>query len=246
MRPVAGVIGLALEARQALEVRRARVGKRAGRHDDVLRRISLAVVGGDGPAVGVLVEHGRRDAGVELDVGTQVEAVGDVVGVLQDLGLGGEALGPLPLLLQLVRERIRILHAFDVAARAGIAVPVPGAADAGPLLEHPHRQAEGAQAMQQVHAGKTRADDDHVVAFGRGLRVALGLGHCMRLRVSLWPAVVSQLLVCGQFSIPARKAQVTISARPSPIPRGAANRPRTAGTFEIPPSDIFAVDRRMV
>ena len=40
MRPLAGVVGLALEARQPLEVRRARVGERAGRHDHMLRRVA--------------------------------------------------------------------------------------------------------------------------------------------------------------------------------------------------------------
>jgi hypothetical protein len=72
----------------------------------------------------------RDHPGLELDVAPQVVAVGDVVGVFQDLGLGGVALGPLPFLLELGRELVGILHALDVAARAGIAVPVPGAADA--------------------------------------------------------------------------------------------------------------------
>jgi hypothetical protein len=37
-------------------------------------------------------------------IAAQVEAVGDVVGVAQDLGLGGVALAPAPLLLQLVEK----------------------------------------------------------------------------------------------------------------------------------------------
>ena len=215
MRPMAGVVGLALEACEPLEVRRACVRQRAGRHDHVLRRVACAVVGGHRPAIGVLVEHGRGDARVELDVGTQVEAVGDVVGVFQDFRLRGKALGPLPLLLQLVRERVRILHALDVAACAGIAVPVPGAADARTLLEGAGREAEAAQAMQQVHAGETCADDDHVEAFRRGRRVALGLAH---RGISAFPfkspprayrsaKLVDQLVVCDKFSIRVRKAQ---------------------------------------
>ena len=83
-------------------------------------------------AIGALVEHGAFDAGVELDVGAQIEPVRDVVGVFQDFRLRRVALAPVPFLLQFVGERIGILHAFDVAARAGIAVPVPGAADARP------------------------------------------------------------------------------------------------------------------
>src|SRR5262249_32792032 len=98
--------------------------------------------------------------------GPQVEAVGDVVGVFQDLGLRRIALAPAPFLLQLVRERIGILHALDVAARAGIAVPVPGASDARTLLEDTGRKAKPAQPMQHVHAGKARADHDDIIASG--------------------------------------------------------------------------------
>ncbi len=100
-------------------------------------------------------QRGRLDAGVELDVATQVEAVGDVVGVLQDLGLGRVALGPVPLLLELVGELVRVLHALDVAARAGVAVPVPGAADAAARLEHPRRHAEPAHTVEHVHARRS-------------------------------------------------------------------------------------------
>ena len=102
---------------------------------------------------------GLGDPGLELDVAAQVEAVGDVIGVAQDLGLGGVALGPLPFLLQLGRELVGILDALDVAARAGIAVPVPGAADALAGLEHPDPEALQAQPVQHVQAAEAGADD---------------------------------------------------------------------------------------
>ena len=94
-----------------------------------------------GPPPGGLVEGRRRHARRELDVAPQVEAVGDVVDVGEDLRLGGVPLAPLPLLLQLVRERVRVVHALDVAARARVAVPVPGAADAVARLEDARRAA---------------------------------------------------------------------------------------------------------
>ena len=47
---------------------------------------------------GVVVPLGRVDPGGEPDVATQVVLVGDVLGVAQDLGLGGVLLRPLPLL----------------------------------------------------------------------------------------------------------------------------------------------------
>src|SRR5690606_8363009 len=86
--------------------------------------------------------------------------------------LGGIALRPFPFLLQLVRELIRILHALDIAARARIAVPVPGAADPASGLEHPCREAEAAKPVQHVHAREPRADDDHVEV-DRAARVPL-------------------------------------------------------------------------
>ena len=48
-------------------------------HDAELRATIVALVGGDGPALRVLVQDGRVDARLELDVPAQVEAVGDVV-----------------------------------------------------------------------------------------------------------------------------------------------------------------------
>ena len=44
----------------------------------------------------------------------------------------------------------------------GIAVPVPRAADAAAGFIDPRGKAEPAQAVQHIHAGETRADDDGV------------------------------------------------------------------------------------
>ena len=78
------------------------------------------------------------------------------------------------------RERVGVLHALDVAARAGVAVPVPGAADAAARLEHPRREPEPPQPVQHVQAGEAGADDDRVEHHGRLLvhRHDVGpLGH---------------------------------------------------------------------
>ena len=58
--------------------------------------------------LGRLVVARAGDARVEADVALQVEPVGDVVEVAQDLGLLGIALRPVPLLLQLLREGIAV------------------------------------------------------------------------------------------------------------------------------------------
>ena len=137
MRPVAGVIDLALKTIEALDLGHPCVRQAAGGEHDEFCGHGLAVGERDRPQVGALIELRAFDDGVELDVGAETKTVGDVVGVFQNLRLRRVALAPVPFLLQLFGERIGILHALDVAARAGIAVPVPGAADAIALLIDP-------------------------------------------------------------------------------------------------------------
>ncbi len=86
----------------------------------------------------------RLNARIKLNIATQIEPVSDMVGVSQNLGLRRIALAPLPFLLQLFRKRIGILHALDVAARAGITIPVPCSADITALLIDTHRKTEAA------------------------------------------------------------------------------------------------------
>ena len=127
----------------------------------------LAAFQGHGPLVGGVIPMCGRDCAAELNVAAQVELVGDMVQVSQRVRLGGEMLLPVPFLHQLLRERIAVGPAFGIEAGAGIAVPVPGAADVGARLEDPRGHAEFAQAVQHEHAGNAGADDDRVV--GRDL-----------------------------------------------------------------------------
>ena len=127
-----------------------------------LRRHPVAAVGVDVPALRRVVPGRGGHPGLELDVAAQVEPVGDVVHVAEDLGLGGVALGPGPLLLELGRERVAVVHRLDVAARPGIAVPPPRPADVGGGFVALERQAELAQAVVRVEPGEAGADDDGV------------------------------------------------------------------------------------
>ena len=133
----------------------------------------------------------RLHAGHEADVGAQLEAVGHMVGVLQDFGLGGETLAPVPLLLQVFRELVGILHALDVASRAGVAVPVPGAAHTIAGFEDSGLEPEFARGVQHVHAGKPGPHDDDVegdIHFGIarcGGLGELGQNGCAHEKVSL-------------------------------------------------------------
>ena len=162
--PGAGVIDTACERVDPADVRQARHRERSACHDDeagrdratavarllplagllVECRLFLAGFGAQLPAAARRVEAHRPDARVEPDVAAQIEPVGDVLDVAQDLGLRRVFLGPDPLLLELVRERVRVLHALDVAARAGIPVPVPHAADVGSGLVDAHGEAQPA------------------------------------------------------------------------------------------------------
>src|SRR5258708_37266527 len=87
-----------------------------------------------------------------------------MVDVTQDLRLRAVALRPMPFLLQLVRKGIRILHAFDVAATPWIAVPVPGAANAGAGFEYPHFEAEFTQSINRVETADPGAGDDLITS----------------------------------------------------------------------------------
>jgi hypothetical protein len=168
VRPVAGVIGRTLEILQSGNLRRVRRGQAAhGRDHEACRdRLgpsgSAGLLGLDPPQVVGLVEDGLAHPRLEADVAAQVVAVGDVIGIAQQFGLGGVTLAPFPLLLQLGIELVGVLHALDVAARAGIAVPVPGAAHALAGLEHARREALPAKLVQHVHAAKAGTDDHRI------------------------------------------------------------------------------------
>ena len=78
-------------------------------------------------------------------------------------GLRRIAFRPIPFPQQFLREGVAVGVAFGIAARTGIAIPVPGAADAVGRFEHLHRKPEPiAQAMQLVEAGEPGADDQGV------------------------------------------------------------------------------------
>ena len=68
----------------------------------------------------------------------------------------------MPVLLQIVREGIRVFQAFDVAAAPRIAVPVPGAADPIASLEDAQFEAELAQAVDRVEPADAGSHDDRI------------------------------------------------------------------------------------
>ncbi len=165
LRPLAAVQDAALEAFLARIVRAFRRRELPHAEDETTGGPDSAVFRGDGPAAVVLVIDRRLHPRVEADVSTQVEPVGDMLDVAQDLRLRRVALAPAPFLLELGRETVRVIVAFHVAARAGIAVVAPDATHAIAGFEHDDAAALRAERMQRPEASETGADDEDVNPF---------------------------------------------------------------------------------
>ena len=142
VREAAGVVPLALEFLQALELRHVRGRQGAHGRDEVACRDLFALVGVHRPQVGCLVEFGAGHARVELHVALQVVAFGHMLEVAEDFGLLGIAFGPFPLLQQLLVPGEAIDVGVGIATRAGVAVPVPGAADGFTGFINSHLQSQ--------------------------------------------------------------------------------------------------------
>src|ERR1700723_2134469 len=83
--------------------------------------------------------------------------------ITKDFGLLGIALGPFPLLQELLVPGETVNVGVGIATRAGVAVPVPGAAYSFTAFIDSHLQSQFVpQRLQHVQAGKTRANHDSV------------------------------------------------------------------------------------
>src|SRR5262249_8177994 len=154
VRPAAGVVRGATKARDARDVRRLREREASARHHVEAATDRVAAVGAHVPVRGLVVPRCGDDARREADVATQLVLVGDVIQVAEYLGLRRVALRPPPRALELGIEAVGVVDALDVTARARVAVPVPGAADAVGALEHDRRETELPQAVEQVQPGE--------------------------------------------------------------------------------------------
>ncbi len=163
MWPLPGVIPPPGERIEPGDVRD--IGRRQATHgsDQERRRQDFARFGIHAPDIRRLIVMRGSHAGVEADVALQVETVGDMIEITQDLRRSGITLRPFPFPHQLIGERVTVGMAFRIAACPGIAVPVPGAADPCACLQQPDRKTKPiAQAEQLIKARKPRADDQRV------------------------------------------------------------------------------------
>ena len=208
MRPLPGMIAFAAKRLASLEVRDLRRGEAPDRGDEVGGRQPVAPVGLDHPFAAGLVIAGTGHAGAELDVAPQVELVGDIIQIPQDLRLPGIAARPLPFEQDLLREGEAVVVAFGITARAGVAVPEPGAAHAVGHLDHPGAEAKLAQLEQHVEAGEPGTDDHCVVVVrDRDVRV--------------WHGRASNIFRCG-LCAPKCRLAVRAPSWPPPRRRGRA------------------------
>src|SRR5262249_17221518 len=160
----------------------------------------------DVPAADILLVARGPDTALELDVATQIKFVGDVIQIALGFGLARKVLLPVPFFQQFLRKGVAVSPALRIEARARVAVPIPGAADAGAGFEHPRLEPEFAQLIELVEAGNPGADDDRVEIRPR-VRRSLVYG---RLRVS--HALIPCTDACGN---PRRKTTRSIKTKQS-------------------------------
>ena len=229
LRPAGRMIGFALESLDAVDARQRMRRQRPEGRDQKRAAGALTAFQSHIPARFGLVPRGSNDTTLKLDVALEIEPVGDVLQILERLGLGLEMLLPVPLLQQLVGESVAVGVALGVEARAGIAVPVPGAADVGPRFEHAHRKSQLPQPVKLVNAGDARADDDRVVA--RRLAVPARCAIGLRRRHILAPRLHPRL----------RGIIVRTSAAANPSNRNAGqprSPPHVRGRARVEPARL--------
>ena len=96
----------------------------------------LALVSFDVPPIGGFIEVCRGNSCLERHVPPQVEAVGHMVQVVENLWLLRILAAPFPFLHEILVEGEAIYVRLGVAAGARVTVPIPGAADASTGLDH--------------------------------------------------------------------------------------------------------------
>ena len=133
--PARGVERLALEGLHALDAGELRRRQDAvGEHDEA-RPHGVAAVRGDGPAAAGLVPLGLLDGRVEQ---AAVVEAGSLAMAWQYSRISKPDANFIVGIVAHLLEQRQIAVALDVAGDAGIAVPVPGAADVAALLAEAH------------------------------------------------------------------------------------------------------------
>ncbi len=214
--PAAGVEALALEAFDAGDAGQLGGAEQAGGGDDEARRDTVAAVGMDDPAVALLVPDELLDHRLEHAGTIEVVALRQSLHIGEDLGALGVFLGRD--VVHLFEQR-HVDIGFDVAGNTGIAVPVPGAAEVGALLDDADVLDSGlAQPAAGEQRGEAAADHQHVGVLddriageiGVGVRVLVEIGEGAREMPILVDRVVAQPLGALLGIFPVQRVDVDL------------------------------------
>ena len=203
--PARRVEGVAGEVLHAADGRQLHEVEDAGGQHVPAARDGVAAVGVDQPARLLLTPFGAGHPGVKERVVDQVEVLGHRLEVPADLLAEGVALArDVPDLLEHGHVDVRL----DVAHDAGVAVPVPGAADAAGLVDEANAFDAGlAQVGAGGHTGDAAAEDDDVdlvddgITLGRrreGVVAVLGEVLVVTQVADVRPAGDQPLVALGQ------------------------------------------------
>ena len=172
--PAARVERVTLERLDPGDARQLRSCGRAERHDDEARPDVVVAIGRDVPSAEILVPVDRAHPRAPDRTLVEVVVPTDALRVLEDLVDVGVLL--LRRVAELLEQR-QIAVRIGVALRAGIAVPVPGAAEVAAGLDDPERRdASLRQAGSSEQAAEAAADDRHVDLVDDRLAGELGVG----------------------------------------------------------------------
>ena len=165
LRPRGGVGPRAGEVVDAGQVGDVRLGGEPGAEHEPPGADRGATFGLDRPLVVRLDPARRRDPGAETDVASEVPDPVDVVEVGAQFLPPGVPLAPVPVLPD---RRVRVLvdRHVGVDPGAGVAVPVPDAAEVVARLEQHDVESQRAEPVQLVQPGEPGADDHDFTAFG--------------------------------------------------------------------------------
>ena len=157
---------MALEGLNAGDARQLGPVQGAIGHDHIPGLHRVAAIGGDEPAAAVVVPGHAGDFRLEAGVAVEVEVAPDGPAVGQDLGRGG--VFGFRHVADLFQQR-QVDIGLHIAGRAGIAVPVPGAAEVAALFDEADIvDPRLAQASAGQQTAKAAADHHRLDLVGQG------------------------------------------------------------------------------
>src|SRR5579872_4023085 len=171
--PAAGVEAVTPEALDTGDAGQLRPIQRTAGDDHEAGVHGVTAVGGDQPSVLVLQPAHRADLGLEAGQPIEIECLADPARMRTDLV--AETVFFLRDVAGLFQQR-QVDVAFDVALRAWISIPVPGAAEVAAFLDDANILDPGlAQARRRQQSAEAAAHDHHVDRVGEWLAGKAGI-----------------------------------------------------------------------